>query len=374
MGMAASQARLLTLTSRLHDIEYKAQNIESQKIALATQRDELYQTYCDALDAKTIKVKYRNGATFEYVDANFESLCKYSEYRDSNYCLKSAKNGKIYVDADTKTYYEKYSNDKYSFAWAMLGRDNNASEFNCQSIGINKNNFGENDVYMSDAEQQVYDAHKDEEILKVAWEKLEETLNDGESSDADKQKALDNFRAVLYKSPYAEEIYSYMRLNTNFGCTDPNSPEAMPEGSEDFPKDEFEYYVHIFEDIQNSGGCIEIEENFASGEDGNEWFNNMVQSGQVIIDVYNKTKKCWEETSVATSTNASNLQEFSDETDLKKAEAKYEYELSLINKKDTKFDKDLSKLETERTAITTEIEAIDKVKGENIDRTFGIFS
>ena len=46
MGMAASQANLLTLTSRLPDIEYKAQNIESQKIAMATQKDEMYQTYC----------------------------------------------------------------------------------------------------------------------------------------------------------------------------------------------------------------------------------------------------------------------------------------------------------------------------------------
>lgn len=56
MGMAASQARLLTLTSRLHDVEYKAQNIESQKIALATQKDELYQNYCDALDAKKFRL------------------------------------------------------------------------------------------------------------------------------------------------------------------------------------------------------------------------------------------------------------------------------------------------------------------------------
>ena len=62
MGMAASQARLLTLTSRLHDVEYKAQNIESQKIALATQKDELYQNYCDALDAKKIQVAFNNGA------------------------------------------------------------------------------------------------------------------------------------------------------------------------------------------------------------------------------------------------------------------------------------------------------------------------
>ena len=39
MGMAASQARLLTITSRLHDVELKAQNIENQKIVLATQKD-----------------------------------------------------------------------------------------------------------------------------------------------------------------------------------------------------------------------------------------------------------------------------------------------------------------------------------------------
>ncbi len=48
MGMAASQARLLSLTSRLHDVELRAQAIESQKIALATQKDELYENYCEA--------------------------------------------------------------------------------------------------------------------------------------------------------------------------------------------------------------------------------------------------------------------------------------------------------------------------------------
>ena len=56
MGMSASQARLLTLTNRLHDIEYKAQNIQAQKLALATQQDALYQEYCDALDAQNIMV------------------------------------------------------------------------------------------------------------------------------------------------------------------------------------------------------------------------------------------------------------------------------------------------------------------------------
>ena len=46
MGMAASQARLLQITARMHDIEFKAQSIEDAKISLATQRDELYKDYC----------------------------------------------------------------------------------------------------------------------------------------------------------------------------------------------------------------------------------------------------------------------------------------------------------------------------------------
>ena len=68
------------------------------------------------------------------------------------------------------------------------------------------------------------------------------------------------------------------------------------------------------------------------------------------------------------------MQEVQDEADLKKAEATYEYELGVINQKDTKFDRDLSKLETERTSITTEMDSIKKVRDDNIQRTFGIFS
>ena len=63
-----------------------------------------------------------------------------------------------------------------------------------------------------------------------------------------------------------------------------------------------------------------------------------------------------------------------DDKDLKRAEAEYNHELDIINRKDTKFDTELSKLETERIAITTEIDSIKSVKDDHIERTFGIFS
>ena len=137
---------------------------------------------------------------------------------------------------------------------------------------------------------------------------------------------------------------------------------------------EFNYYVALFEQIQAAGGCVEFDSRYESGEEGETWFNNMVKAGLVIINVYNSDTEEWEQTSVATSTNENYLQEVQDDTDLKKAEAKYEHELDIINRKDSKFDQDLSKLETERTAITTEIDSIKTVRDDNTDRTFGIFS
>ena len=45
-----------------------------------------------------------------------------------------------------------------------------------------------------------------------------------------------------------------------------------------------------------------------------------------------------------------------------------------IDKKDKQFDMDLNRLETERTALTTEYDSVKKVIQDNIERTFGIFS
>ena len=63
-----------------------------------------------------------------------------------------------------------------------------------------------------------------------------------------------------------------------------------------------------------------------------------------------------------------------DNTALKKAEAKYEHDLKEIERKDKKFDMSLSRLETERTALTKEHDSVKKVIQDNIDKTFSIFS
>ena len=48
--------------------------------------------------------------------------------------------------------------------------------------------------------------------------------------------------------------------------------------------------------------------------------------------------------------------------------------ISIIQLQDKKLELQLEQLDTERTTITTEIEAVQKVLGENIDRTYKVFN
>ena len=291
MGMSASQANLLTLTSRLHDIEYKAQNIESKKIALATQKDELYQTYCDALDKTKIQVAFRNSnGTSSYVDATFSSVCTYDENRQKQYAIRDSQTGKVIVDSEVyNAYTEGCFSDKYSFAWAMMGMglsysysdvNMNGAYGQGNQVGIGTNsegNFGSEttegseNLFMTDAERYAFDKYKAENPsgkVVTAYNNLLATSNNSESTTSEKREALNSFRSELYSnSEIRNNTYEYMRR-------DKTAPQEPVEYNEDLPENMdiqmFNYYVNLFDEIQANGGCQEIDAQYTSGDDGAE--------------------------------------------------------------------------------------------------------
>ena len=397
MGMAASQARLLTLTARLHDVELKAQGIEAQKIALATQEDSVYQEYCDALDATKFQVAFRgDDATTKYVDATFDSLCNYSENRLRQYALRDNNSGKIIVQEDVAQNYNTYSNDKYAFAWAMLGYGDSFNYTYTDDDGESRYKSNESGIYvgkvglvqddedsllpyeningylcmpMTEAERTVFDEKKDSD---TTLSELYDEISEGETKE-EIQEALDTFREY-FCTKYKSEIFDQMNLDKSG-----SSEDAKPINSKitwDDISSEFNHYVKLWETINEAGGCQGLDKQYQSGEEGATWLKNMVEAGLVSILIYNNTtsQKGWKETSVATSTNENHLQEVQDTTDQKKAEAKYEHEMKLISSKEKEYDRELSNLETERTSITTEMDSIKKVRDDNTERTFGIFS
>ncbi len=395
MGMASSQARLLALTSRMHDVEYKAQNIMSQKVALATQEDDIYQEYCDALDATKIQVAFMgDSGSRQYVDASFATVCKYQEGRIKQYALHDSQSGKLVVDNQAyDTYHGGYDNDKYAFALAMIGLDsqmtawNNSEQSDHTSTFIGRwtqSEYGvDTFITMTEVEEDVYNEFMESQTgqkskLSALYEAMNEIIDNPESTIVEKKEALESFRDELYNE-LGPKIYQSMCYDKQIDKEIAMEDEGIYSydfNETDFPKSEFEFYVHLFEEIEAAGGCISITDLKGGSENDKEWFNNMVNNGRLIISVYNDkgANKGWQETSVATAVNESMLMEVQDDTNRAKAEAKYKHELSIINKKETKFDQELKNLETEENALKTEIDSIKEVKNNNIERTFGIFS
>ena len=76
MGLSSSQARLLTLTARMHQIEYKAAKLESQKLQMANESRQVYDEYLDALEATKVQVKTLNSDG----SASYKDINSYSDF------------------------------------------------------------------------------------------------------------------------------------------------------------------------------------------------------------------------------------------------------------------------------------------------------
>lgn len=384
--MAASQARLLAITARIHDVEYQAQSIQNAKVQLATQSDQVYNEYMDALDATslTVRILGQDGSK-STVLANFNNLFSKNRVTPASmptgscYALRN-ENGKIVVEDDV---YEAYENcktkDAYAFAVMMTGGDkvlalggnssntegNEEDEFANQLKGVEENYYNEKG--------------KDDNELKNLRDALQNyvgenrSIYDGsevkEEDRKDYEALLNQYRDTLYRK-HGEDILTATNVTTT------------PLMSKDeYNADLFNYYLSLFKQIQLAGGCVPISNYngfFGDAANNSDWLQAMIESGKFTIEMVNTDKYgfvSFNTTSPSSDTNIGYTNTSSvDATAMKKAEAKYEKSLKEIDQKDKKYDLTLSKLETERTALTTEYESVKKVIEDNIDRTFGIFS
>lgn len=378
MGMAASQARLLTITARMHDVEYQAQSIQNAKVQLATKSDEVYQDYLEALDATTLTVKDSNGNT---ISANFNNLWGRNAVDTviNKYAIQD-EHGNLIVSEDIKEAYDNYMTDKgsntsspYAFAIYMIGGTESVKLENldkdCDEVyaDISK----DSEIIESNSYKAIASAKKDmEEILNG------KDYNDLKDKDKEKYDKLEKTYYNLMYTNYAERIY-----NKNVGANSADDYENY--GIEEYNSEDFNYYVNIFRQIQACGGCISIT-SFDGDLGGNaatngDWLKNQLENGRFSISKINTDKKTGEvdmsTTSIATDSFVGTTTTTTiDKRAYAKAEAEYEHETKAIDAKDKKYDMELSKLETEREALKTEYDSVKKVISDNIERTFGIFS
>ena len=232
MGLSSSQARLLNLTARMHQNEYKAAKLEAMKLQMANESSRVYDEYQEALEATKVQVKAitKDGAL------TYNNVNSYADLTKAGYRL-------YYVTENNGT--------------------------------------------------TTYNEFKEGTANKTA---------DGEV----------------------------------------NVPKLTSE---------------ILTNLINSGTFVLAKRDTAG---------NVDSTSADYVDFTDEQL-----TSVATNTG---LREVSDETNLKKAEAKYEVDMKKIDNKDKKYDTDLAALETERNAVKEEMETLKTVAKENVERTFKLFS
>ena len=74
MGMAASQVRLLQLTSRKNDIGFQLTKLANDKVSLARDMQKVSREYNNALNQKVLK--WSNNQGVSYIDLSYQNLMK----------------------------------------------------------------------------------------------------------------------------------------------------------------------------------------------------------------------------------------------------------------------------------------------------------
>ncbi len=104
MGMAASQARLLTLTARLSDNELRSQTINNAKMRLATESSQASENYINALNNATLKfTNYDETGAALTQPLTYNSLMAYSSY-NTQYGLVNSSGQILVSEAEAKMF------------------------------------------------------------------------------------------------------------------------------------------------------------------------------------------------------------------------------------------------------------------------------
>lgn len=106
MGLAASQARLLSITSRMADNELRSQIINNAKMRLTSESSQASEEYVDALNRTQLMMKnYNTAGESQYQNLTFNSLTSYSSY-NNQYGLKD-KSGQLLVSETDAARFEE---------------------------------------------------------------------------------------------------------------------------------------------------------------------------------------------------------------------------------------------------------------------------
>lgn len=127
MGMAAGQARLLSITSRMSDNELRAQIINNNKMRLATESSQVSESYTTALNqAQMMFTNYDKDNNKSYQQLTFNALTAYNPY-NNQYAISNS-SGQVLVSERDSTYFKNANGNLNTFL-GFYGLENTTTYF-----------------------------------------------------------------------------------------------------------------------------------------------------------------------------------------------------------------------------------------------------
>ena len=377
MGMSASQARLLSLTARMHDIEFQAQGLQYSKLDLVDLKNDVYEEYMDVLDSTKYQMSVVTPTGKEFQDVTYKNMIMSNlNAVHSMYTITNSSTGQIVLPEQIAS---------------KLGPDPRNVDQIRSSISPVK----------SDGTEKTVDEKLNEYLLAVAKRRLYPSGKDknGNALTTDDSyiaamKSDGNYtywRAQYFQEfPDKEDFLKVVAKNYLYsGRIDLDSDEDyINEMKRDGNYNYWNgiYYQIIGYDDENGNpiagrGFCAISQEKAVDRD---WLADSLNSGEYQLfkmsnevisftdaNKNNQKVNIFAETSMAVDTE---LTEVANEELIAKATVKYEKAIEDIDVKDTKFDMQLAKIDAEHNALKTEYDSVKQIVSKNIDRSFKTFN
>lgn len=401
MGLSASQGRLLLLTARRSDLEFRAQQISQKRLVLSQQLEEISTEYEEATSNRQMKIDlYRVNAdgetvidrtanlTYAYLVsgttsasgpgselAGIKSLYETPYTSSVNYRLMSI-DGAIVISDEreipmefSKTQYtDAAQDDKFPNLYKTTKQNKNNTTTSYSALAATGSALSElfTDNAISSLKVQIdktngFVQYTDDEGKKTIYD-----INSGEAVESTEGKTITWEDGNLYKDK--KEIPQSSAI-----VTDVDGDYELDEGADGVwtvKKDGAVVQRYIVDKTLKYGST-----DASGGTSGPNYLQDCLRNGKYML------QKCIQDENIDDGWRWSNISwdatsDISDTyytEDDEAAKAKYDRLQTQIQAQDKKLELELDNIETQRNAVTTEVESVEKVISDDIEGTFNAF-
>lgn len=390
MGMSASQARLLFISSRMNDVEFKSQQIANQKIRLSSESEQLANDYAKALNKDTLKMNIvsdvKGGQA--QVDLNYKNLIA------NGYSIRKVNGAPISTIQKNEPGQYKSLSELSDTQLAENGITKEVNEKNV--IELNKNlltkvlDSGDYDKSIEKIDELIEGLKNlDSNTITVAqfqsiaqnggYNIYNAARGENLTGDGLSYQKKDDRKILIQQLEYEKQAIELKKNGESNNTIYEKIKQQQIDDNTTYKKggkvlSEIDQ-TQIIENYNQKLGEDTIIENdkdlIKAFQENPDYLIQGLLSGIFVLEAPNEETGKNEQVSLSSDPNFDIKHDSSQDA---KAEAEYNAASLKLKNKEKILDNELNKLNTEHEALKTEYDSAKTIIKDNISKTFNIFS